>query len=508
MGWEMFSQKEVPKKAEERFRKLQMEILFLFVGVILGVSFFLAIVILGRSSMTIREKVSSLIAANSRQLELNINSYLDKVETTAALLFSDEAYYLYDPTDETLDEYGKIKSEENIVDRIVDLGLMENFADFGIVYVNDHTVGWISNTTAAMFADGGMYEEFSGYITNQKTNDGWIFGVHGNFDRMYYVKRLNLNAVLVASLYNKELDSVFEYPEELDRMTVRLVSGENIILFSSQRDEIGSMLSGDIAGLIGDGDNVSVMGREYLVNTNVCGNGWRVVCAIPTGVILEENNELRNFTILFTIGIVIIFITLGLLMIRRLTRPVDGMFSNLEEKAALDQLSGLLNKAAFQERVTEQMRKVAGSWVFGFVMLDMDNFKKINDTRGHAYGDQVIARTAHLLWQLFGGRYTLGRVGGDEFAIYAEFMETKKDLAQRRIQLDMMLLQDVFAEEFQEECKKYNTSLSIGAAVSEEGESSFEKLYRNADEALYVSKRNGKNQFTWYREAADNVWQA
>lgn len=501
----MIKMKEAPKRAEDRFRKLQTEILFLYVAVILGVSFFLAIVILGRSSMTIREKVSSLIAANSRQLELNINSYLDNVETTATLLFSDESYYLYDATDEMLDEYGKIKSEENIVDRIVDLGLMENFADFGIVYANDHTVGWISNTTAAMFADGGMYEEFAGYITNQKTNDGWIFGVHGNFDRMYYVKRLNPNAVLIASFYNKELDSVFEYPEELDGMTVRLVNGENIILFSSQREEIGSALSADIVELIGNGDNVSVMGREYLVNTNVCENGWRVVCAIPTDVILEENNELRNFTVLFSVGIVAAFITLGLLMIRRLTRPVDGMFSNLEEKAALDQLSGLLNKAAFQEQVTGLMQKEEGSWVFGFVMLDMDNFKQINDTRGHAYGDQVIARTAHLLWQLFGGKYTIGRVGGDEFAMYAEFVETKKELAQRRIQLDMMLLQDAFAEEFQEECQKYNTSLSIGAAVFKGQEGSFEKLYRKADKALYESKRNGKNQFTWYQEEMGDV---
>lgn len=322
---------------------------------------------------------------------------------------------------------------------------------------------------------------------------------------MYYVKRLNPNAVLVASFYSRELDSVFEYPEELKGMTVRLVNEDNVILFSMQKNEIGSALPGDIAELVGDRDNVSVMGREYLVNTNMCENGWRVVCAIPTDVILEENNDLRNFTILFTIGLVIVFITLGLLMIRRLTKPVDGMVSNLEEKAALDQLSGLLNKAAFQEQVTELMRKEEDSWVFGFVMVDMDNFKKINDTRGHACGDQVIARTAQLLWQLFGGRYTIGRVGGDEFAMYAEFMETKKELAQRRIQLDMMLLQDAFAEEFQEECEKCGTSLSIGAAVFKKDESSFEELYRKADKALYASKRNGKNQFTWYREEMEDV---
>lgn len=170
----MFKLKETPERAEDRFRKLQTEILFLYVAIILAVSFFLAIVILGRSSMTIREKVSSLIAANSRQLELNINSYLDKVETTATLLFSDEAYYLYDATDETLDAYGKIKSEETIVDRIVDLGLMENFADFGIVYANDHTVDGFPIRRRRCFQTAGCTRNFRGALRIKRpTTDGF-----------------------------------------------------------------------------------------------------------------------------------------------------------------------------------------------------------------------------------------------------------------------------------------------------------------------------------------------
>ena len=102
----------------ERFKWFQIEILVVFSALILIVTAFLDFVILERSGRAMQQTVSELIAANSRQLELNINSYLERMETTSTLLFSDESYYMYDATDENEEEYDKVKSEEAIKDRI------------------------------------------------------------------------------------------------------------------------------------------------------------------------------------------------------------------------------------------------------------------------------------------------------------------------------------------------------------------------------------------------------
>jgi diguanylate cyclase (GGDEF)-like protein len=497
----MTTGKGTKRTTEERFRHLQLQLLIEFGIIIFCVAAVLSIIIVGDSSRVIRSKVSTLIAANSRQLELNIDSYLDKVETTATLLFSDEAYYLYDASDDSIDDYSKVKSEQIIEDRIVDLGLMENFADFGIVYANDHTVGWISNVTKGLFLDGGMYEEFSGYIVNEDTEDGWFFGAHENYDRIYYVKRLNPNAFLLASLYTWELNSVFEISEQLQDMTIRLVDADNVILFSSQKEESGGTLPEDIEAIVGNASNISAMGKQYLVNSNVCANGWRVICSIPTGVILKEINELRYFAFFFAGCIVLIFVLIGLIMIRRFTRPMDGMVSSLELKAARDELSGLLNKNSFQDQVVSAMAGVGASDKMALVIIDMDNFKQINDQLGHPYGDHVIRRMGALLQLQFSNDYILGRIGGDEFAMYRSY--TDDDKAFRNTKHDMEILVAAFELEFRKERERCHNSLSIGVTIQNGDSDTFEQLYHKTDRALYLSKRNGKNQYTFYQEGMD-----
>ena len=120
----MSMKKEKRERSDERFRLFQYEVLFVFAMLIIVVTAFLDYVILDRTGKAMQEKVSDLIAANSRQIELNINSYLERMETTPTLLFSDEAFYLYDATDENIDEYDKVKNEDTIKNRIVDIGLI------------------------------------------------------------------------------------------------------------------------------------------------------------------------------------------------------------------------------------------------------------------------------------------------------------------------------------------------------------------------------------------------
>ena len=230
-----------------------------------------------------------LVSANSKQLELNIDSYIREVQQKAALLFSSEEYYGYDPLDTTLDDYEKLQREKAINEKIVDLGIMENFSDFGIIYSDESTIGWISQVTKAMFPKGGMYETFANTIQNLQTSDGWSFGINGNYDRLYYTKRLNPHALVVASIYNRELESVFELPKALNDMTVRLVNADDQILYSSRQREVSTRLPEHIVSLLSGVESGSVMDREYLVTKDSCQNGWHVICTISVESMTREN---------------------------------------------------------------------------------------------------------------------------------------------------------------------------------------------------------------------------
>ena len=556
----------------ERFRWFQIEILIVFAALILIVTAIIDFVILERSGRAMQQTASDLIAANSRQLELNINSYLERMETTSTLLFSNEAYYQYDATDESMDEYDKVKAEEAIRDRLVDIGLMENYSDFGIIYSDDHRVGWISHGTEDLFPEGGMYEAFSSYITNEKKNDGWCFGINGSSDRMYYIKRLNPNAIIVSAIYTKELSSVFIYPEQLEGMTIRLVDDDNTIMFSSTHDEIGEMLPDEIAVQLdnydrqnsengdltdksessenggmadtpessengdsadklessGNGDatdksgsggfgdaasapnemSSSIISEDYIINTNLCSNNWEVICSIPTEIILKENISMRNFTLKASLAMAVLFVLIGLGIIIRISRPVDGMVTSLQEKAEIDNLSGVNNKVTFEENVGYRLSLQVENRISVLVMLDMDNFKQINDRLGHVYGDQVIIRIGKLLRRMYGSASIIGRMGGDEFAIFAECIDVDRNEVIEAVNEQTTQVLEAFTTEFEHEREQCGVSLSAGVYVTEEAEViTYEEMYDKADKALYISKNNGKNQYTFYdeEEAGDKL---
>lgn len=500
----MSSKKKKQISAEEGFRRLQIKLLTVFGAIILSVTVFLSTFILSFASKTIREKTSELVQTNNRQLQLSINSYLDSVTDVAALMFSNGDFYGYDATDESLDEYTRVTQEEEILNRIVDLAIMKNFSDFAIVYRNNHTVGWISQVTEKMFLEEDMYAFFSEHL---ETSGGWIFGVYESYDRLYYVTQVNENAVLVLSFYDDELSRVFGYPEQSEDLTVRLVDGNNMVIYSSNEDEVAENLQGDLVKWIGDKTNVSMINEKYLIEVSSCQNDWKVICTIPTEAMMEEIDELKNFTMIFTVGLLVFLMLLALLCVKRITKPVDGMMSHLEVKAVYDQLTGVLNKIAFQEQVTERMQQPVEEGKerhIAFIMMDMDNFKRINDSLGHAYGDKVISRFGQLLAQRFNERGLVGRLGGDEFAVYLEFVDDTDITTREWVNLDMNHLLDAFAKEFKEEYAKCGTSLSAGVCVVKDAQQSFSQLYEKADSALYVSKKSGKNKYTWYQEGMED----
>lgn len=482
------------KKDKVDIRSLQINMLIAYAVVLFFAVQTVANVIINMSKEILTNKVSSLVAANCQQIELNINNYFNNVESITTLLFADEKYYGYDPVSVNFDDYEKIQHEKEIADRIVDLGLMQNFTDFVVVYSNGNRVGWTSNTTAGLFDSEELYKVLANSITNSRTEDGWAFGVGGVTDRIYYVKRLNKNAILAASFYSRELETAFDYPSELEGMVINLIDEDNTILYSSKSENIAQVLDDEIAGVI-----AGQTSENYIANVNSCENGWNVVCAIPSSVIIKEATLLKHRAIMYAISITAVMFILGFIFFTRLFKPVDTAVEELKEEAVTDKLSGLFNKQSFNNEVCKHISGSPLEIPRTFIMIDVDNFKQINDNFGHAYGDDVIVRMGKLLSGMFGSGYVIGRVGGDEFAIYTDHEDMTEAEETDAIVSQINKLFSEFDVKFSEEKEKVNMSLSIGIAVLS-GERRFENLYKAADEALYVSKNSGKNRYTIYEK--------
>lgn len=163
----------------------------------------------------------------------------------------------------------------------------------------------------------------------------------------------------------------------------------------------------------------------------------------------------------------------------------------LELEANQDRLTGLPNIRSFIEIAGNMLKRRRIS----ILMIDIDNFKNFNDTLGHLQGDQLLREAGHLLRTTIGEKDYIARYGGEEFIVLCDSVDRKllTFLANR-------LCNAVAAHPFagREIQPGQTISISIGITIAQMPDDDLYRLIAEADEALYDSKRSGKNRYTFY----------
>lgn len=166
---------------------------------------------------------------------------------------------------------------------------------------------------------------------------------------------------------------------------------------------------------------------------------------------------------------------------------------SLREKAEHDQLTGLYNKATSEYLIKNVLGNSDGVAQHALMIIDIDNYKNINDRLGHLYGDIVLTQLATALKATFRKNDIIGRIGGDEFFVFVEDYASQEFLLKKATEICKL-----FRRTYSEGEKRESVSSSIGIALYPEHGEDFEELYKNADIALYDVKMSGKNNFTIY----------
>lgn len=224
-------------------------------------------------------------------------------------------------------------------------------------------------------------------------------------------------------------------------------------------------------------------------------NDWNLVIGIDQSYVHFSQNRMWREFLLRTIqilGVVVVFFLFFVIANMIGKKRNAEKSKTLQEKADTDLLTGLNNKLATERKIKEYIKDYPESLAMMFV-LDIDNFKKINDTLGHAFGDEVLRTLGKHIGVNFRVTDIIGRTGGDEFTIFLK--DLKEDA--NTLKESRKLVQ--FFKDFQVgEYVKYSATASIGAAVFPADGSDFESLYKAADQALYKAKKRGKNQLAFY----------
>jgi diguanylate cyclase (GGDEF)-like protein/PAS domain S-box-containing protein len=162
----------------------------------------------------------------------------------------------------------------------------------------------------------------------------------------------------------------------------------------------------------------------------------------------------------------------------------------LQERSTLDALTGLLNRITFIEKFNEILTMSSPNTQHALIMLDIDNFKTINDTLGHTAGDALLAGVAGKLKYALRSDDLCGRLGGDEFVICLKNMNLGKSLETRVNDLCNLICD--------EHTWGVTVSASFGISGFPEDGFTFDELYKKADIALYKAKARGRGGYAFY----------
>lgn len=181
-----------------------------------------------------------------------------------------------------------------------------------------------------------------------------------------------------------------------------------------------------------------------------------------------------------------------------------SIIKNTERKlwqmAHLDSLSGLANRALFEQRLLQEIFAAKRSGQFGAVIfLDLDDFKKINDSLGHKYGDKVLQEVAKRLQTILRTEDTVARLGGDEFVILLSGLTHYLDDAEKTAGSVAQKVLEALLQVYLIDGQKLQISASLGITFFSTGfDESTEKLLRQADIAMYAAKTGGKRTYSFY----------
>lgn len=216
-----------------------------------------------------------------------------------------------------------------------------------------------------------------------------------------------------------------------------------------------------------------------LESTNKTVVNGRIITALEP-MILKNNDQIKMGNVIFK------FLERGNIETVSVAQTFD--------RGQIDALTGIYNRGALNAMGTEAFNKsrMLGA-VFSVLIFDIDYFKKVNDTYGHAAGDYVLKEMSRVIREgLIRGNDIFGRYGGEEFCLLFLGSETNKvlDIGER-------LRKTIEEHKFRFEDKDLPITISVGISTIVDGDAGWNDIFVRADKALYASKEGGRNRVTF-----------
>ncbi len=193
----------------------------------------------------------------------------------------------------------------------------------------------------------------------------------------------------------------------------------------------------------------------------------------------------------------------GIVLIENKTKEHNAL-EELQYSALHDSLTSLSNRRGFRKYMEKMIsQEKHSSYYSALFYLDLNQFKQVNDSLGHAMGDKVLAAIAKRLTHQIGDAENITRLGGDEFIIVVPFIDTDLKRTKESIEAHIQSIQQAFHDPFMIEGVRLHMKSSIGIVIIEPGFDNIEEIVRYADISMYQAKRHGQDFISYYNMKLD-----
>ncbi|MEG2539157.1 MAG: diguanylate cyclase [Clostridium sp.] len=211
---------------------------------------------------------------------------------------------------------------------------------------------------------------------------------------------------------------------------------------------------------------------------------------------MYDNKLLKLYMVEFAfivLAVLIIYIILSQKFFKRKMSCIE----ELESRVRLDQLTGLYNKTTTRSNISDYL-KTSGNSIHALFVIDIDDFKVVNDRYGHLIGDNLLKNIASNIREIFREDDIVGRFGGDEFVVFMRNIPSNDIVVNKASRMCNILSKNFIGS-------YGSVSASVGIAMYPKDGQDYYSLFEHADKAMYSAKRQGKNCYCIYEEKIDKT---
>lgn len=482
----------------EAARHLRNRMIFAYTALMLVVYVVTCVFFVNMHQEAIIDRTKKFTSDMCLQLHKGVRNYLESIEKAGVAIFSDEDYISYYPTGNDEKSYEEIRQEEIITDKLLTIGLTDNFCDQGIMYRNGDHTGKISDGTQDIFGED-MFEKL--YAQAEKKNgSAWLINYEGDCSRVYFVKIVNENAVMLTSFYTTEFDNIFEKNIESSKAKIYFTDSNGTILYSSPNaDEgIGEKMPEELTKLFPDNGNACVTSDNYIGAVTQGQRGWSVYCCIEKQSAFTSSVD--NDTKMIAVGFIAlaVFIVVGFVISSAYTSGGEGWRKKMRSSDYIDPVTGLFNGLGVEEEISDRIETCLMGSTYAFVLVKIKDFELINKRLGSDYTDDALKKLSDLLTASFRTKDIIGINEESEFVIFADFSDfdlfKAHNLLKERCNDVCAQFKDFYIGEEHDQ-KLY---MSMGVCVYPDNGKTFDELYESASKALALSMKDEKDSCIFY----------